>query len=123
MKKRYVALIASICVIIISLALFVGLFVHQVKASENFQVTVTKFGAVPIAGVPGDDSWKIHIEQLNHLELENPWIIIDTNNGQFFYGGYLNSTYDGRSQKEFCISWHPSNITIVWAEGCDYFYF
>jgi hypothetical protein len=115
MKKRYVALIAGIFTVMILIVAFVGLFGYEVKASGNFLVIVTRFGAVPIPDC--SDSWSIHIQQLNLIKLEDVTIIIDKTTTVPFNSNYFTS------QKQFGISWHPSNITIVWNGGVDFFYF
>lgn len=126
MKKRYVALFASICLAILFATTFVFMFAHQVRMQKTFRVTVTKFGALP--GPHTDNPWRVLIEQLSYEELKNAEILIDqgtpNNFASPFYNPFLhNSTIDGRAQKEFYVSWHPSNITMVWDGGSEIFLF
>ena len=68
-------------------------------------------------------SWFVHIEQLSYTELNNVQVLIDQDSQSPFYSPTYNKTWDGHAQKEFWISWHPTNITIVWDEGSETFLF
>ena len=116
MNKKFVASFNIISTVILFLALFVFMFVHQVHTQNTFRITVTKFGAISIPHT--DSSWRIHTEQLTYERLENAEILIDQgtpyNSASPVPGSWNNRTVDGRAQKEFYISWHPSNITMAW---------
>lgn len=125
MNKKFVASFIIISTVILFLAIFVFMFLHQVQTQNTFRITVTKFGAITIPHA--DNSWRIHIEQLTYEKLENAEILIDQgtpyNSASPFPGSWNNRTVDGRAQKEFHISWHPSNITMVWDGGGEVFHF
>jgi hypothetical protein len=124
MKRRYVAFAVLGSVVLFATA-FVFLFIHQVRIQKTFLITVSKFGATPIPNV--EHSWFIHIEQLSHKEVENVWVLIDQgtihNSAMPFTWPFNNETFDGRAQKEFGHSPHPSNITVVWDGGSEIFLF
>jgi hypothetical protein len=124
MKKRYVAFAVLGSVVLFATA-FVFLFVHQVRVQKTFLITVSKFGAMQIPNV--EHSWFVHIEQLSYEEFENVWVLIDQgtihNSAMPFAWPFNNETIDGRAQKEFGLSPHPLNITIVWDGGSEIFLF
>ena len=124
MKRRYVAFAVLGSVVLFATA-FVFLFVHQVRVQKTFLITVSKFGAPSIPNV--EHSWFVHIEQLSYEELENVQVLIDQgtihNSAMPFAWSFNNETFDGRAQKEFGISPHPLNITIVWDGGFEIFLF
>ena len=96
---------------------------HQVQTKETFGVTVTVFGA--FSPPDCDYGWRVIVEQLSYEELKNVKILIDqgtpSNLQMPFYWPHDNRTIDGRAQKVFGLSWHPSNITMVWEGGSEIF--
>jgi len=130
MKANSLAFRASVglvCFVILVGAMFLLAYVYQVQTQQTFQVTVTKFGALPLPH--SDESWRVVVEQLSYEELSNVEILTDQgtpyNSGQPFYNNFLhNSTIDGRAQREWSQGPHqPSNITIVWDGGSETFLF
>jgi hypothetical protein len=123
-KRRYVAFAVLGSVVLFATA-FVFLFVHQVRVQRKFLITVSKFGAMPMPHV--EHSWFVHIEQLSYEKLENVQVLIDQgtihNSAMPFAWSFNNETIDGRAQKEFGISPHPSTITMVWDGGSETFRF
>ena len=124
MKRRYVAFAVFGSAVLFATT-FVVLFVHQVRVQKTFLITVSKFGAMPIPNV--EHSWFVHIEQLSYEEFANVLVLIDQgtvhNSAMPFAWSFNNETFDGRAQKEFGISPHPLNITIVWDGGFEIFLF
>ena len=121
MKRRYVAFAVLGSVVLFATA-FVFLFVHQVRVQKTFLITVSKFGAMPIPHI--EHSWLVHIEQLSYEELENVWVLIDQgtiNNSAMPFASFNSETFDGRAQKEFGLSPHPSTIIMVWDGGSETF--
>lgn len=119
-------MIVSISVAILFATVFVFMFVHQIRTQKTFRITVTIFGAHSMPHA--DYGWRVIIEQLSYEELKKAEILIDqgtpANCASPFYNPFLyNSTIDGRAQSEFGLSWHPSNITMVWDGGSEIFLF